>query len=169
MFLLNPEGYVHICEYSNSPFSRPDLRILIEGERDVRGQGDTSLGQSVWGSELCPLRLEVEGVAIAPLVKRAHKLVCSVFQGKLNLPCSCPALRILCLQMDVLPVVITLCSPALASSCSYGRAEAAPQTSSAALLPVMSLQEGSNTLVPLCASMHLSNSDQTRDCLWAQS
>ena len=35
MFLLNPEGYVHICEYSNSPFSRPDLRILIEGEHDV--------------------------------------------------------------------------------------------------------------------------------------
>eukprot|EP00891_Asterochloris_glomerata_P009065 jgi/Astpho2/9065/Aster-02724 len=36
MFLLNPEGYVHICEYSNSPFSRPDLRILIEGRRGIR-------------------------------------------------------------------------------------------------------------------------------------
>ena len=52
------------------------------------------------------------------------------------------------------------CSPPLASSCSLGRAEAAPQTSSVAL-PVMSLQAGSNMLVPLSASMHLSISDRT--------
>ena len=31
LFLLNPDGEVHIVDYSNSPFARPDLRILIEG------------------------------------------------------------------------------------------------------------------------------------------
>lgn len=41
-------------------------------------------------------------------------------------------------------------------SCGFSKAEAAPQTSSAAL-PVMSLQAGFNILVPLIASMHLSN------------
>ena len=33
MFLINPEGQVQVAEYSNSPFCRPDLRIMIEGER----------------------------------------------------------------------------------------------------------------------------------------
>ena len=32
MFLINPEGQVQVAEYSNSPFCRPDLRIMIEGE-----------------------------------------------------------------------------------------------------------------------------------------
>lgn len=32
MFLINPEGQVQIAEYSNSPFCRPDLRIMIEGK-----------------------------------------------------------------------------------------------------------------------------------------
>ena len=29
--MLNPDGQLVIIDYSNSPFSRPDLRILIEG------------------------------------------------------------------------------------------------------------------------------------------
>ena len=32
LFLINPEGQVQVAEYSNSPFVRPDLRILIEGK-----------------------------------------------------------------------------------------------------------------------------------------
>ena len=32
MFLINPEGQVQVAEYSNSPFCRPDLRIMIEGK-----------------------------------------------------------------------------------------------------------------------------------------
>lgn len=32
LFVLNPDGEVHIVEYSNSPFARPDLRILVEGK-----------------------------------------------------------------------------------------------------------------------------------------
>lgn len=32
MFLMNPEGKVQVAEYSNSPFCRPDLRIMIEGK-----------------------------------------------------------------------------------------------------------------------------------------
>lgn len=35
MFLINPEGQVQIAEYSNSPFCRPDLRIMIEGIRYI--------------------------------------------------------------------------------------------------------------------------------------
>ena len=31
LFLLNPDGEVIIIDYSNSPFARPDLRILVEG------------------------------------------------------------------------------------------------------------------------------------------
>ena len=31
LFLLNPDGEVVIIDYSNSPFARPDLRILVEG------------------------------------------------------------------------------------------------------------------------------------------
>ena len=31
LFLLNPDGELIIIDYSNSPFARPDLRILIEG------------------------------------------------------------------------------------------------------------------------------------------
>ena len=31
LFLLNPDGELVIIDYSNSPFARPDLRILIEG------------------------------------------------------------------------------------------------------------------------------------------
>ena len=31
IFLLNPDGELIIIDYSNSPFARPDLRILIEG------------------------------------------------------------------------------------------------------------------------------------------
>ena len=46
-----------------------------------------------------------------------------------------------CLHMTLLPVMPCLCSPALAPSCSFSRAEAAPQTSSAAL-PGMSLKAG---------------------------
>ena len=69
MFLLNPEGYVHICEYSNSPFSRPDLRILIEGKRDVPLWSHASLRQLVWGSELCSLGHETEGVAVASVAE----------------------------------------------------------------------------------------------------
>lgn len=32
LFLLNPDGELQIVDYSNSPFARPDLRILVEGE-----------------------------------------------------------------------------------------------------------------------------------------
>ena len=32
LFLLNPDGEVVIIDYSNSPFARPDLRILVEGD-----------------------------------------------------------------------------------------------------------------------------------------
>lgn len=35
MFLMNPEGKVQVAEYSNSPFCRPDLRIMIEGIRYI--------------------------------------------------------------------------------------------------------------------------------------
>ena len=31
LFLLNPDGEVVVIDYSNSPFARPDLRILVEG------------------------------------------------------------------------------------------------------------------------------------------
>lgn len=31
LFLLNPDGELIIIDYSNSPFARPDLRILVEG------------------------------------------------------------------------------------------------------------------------------------------
>lgn len=36
IILVNPEGYIQIVDYSNSPFSRPDLRILIEGIRYIQ-------------------------------------------------------------------------------------------------------------------------------------
>jgi alkyl hydroperoxide reductase subunit AhpC len=35
MLLINPEGELHTVEYSNSPFARPDLRIMIEGIRYI--------------------------------------------------------------------------------------------------------------------------------------
>lgn len=35
MFLLNEDGLLHVADYSNSPFSRPDIRILIEGALHV--------------------------------------------------------------------------------------------------------------------------------------
>lgn len=35
LFLLNPDGEVVIIDYSNSPFARPDLRILVEGAPHV--------------------------------------------------------------------------------------------------------------------------------------
>ena len=35
LFLLNPDGEVVIIDYSNSPFARPDLRILVEGMSHV--------------------------------------------------------------------------------------------------------------------------------------
>lgn len=47
-----------------------------------------------------------------------------------------------CLQMHLLPVVSCLRSPALASACSFSRAEVAPQTTRAAL-PVMCQQADS--------------------------
>ena len=31
LFVVNPQGNLHIVDYSNSPFARPDIRILIEG------------------------------------------------------------------------------------------------------------------------------------------
>jgi len=31
LFVLNPDGELQIIDYSNSPFARPDLRILVEG------------------------------------------------------------------------------------------------------------------------------------------
>ena len=31
LFVLNPDGQLVIIDYSNSPFARPDLRILVEG------------------------------------------------------------------------------------------------------------------------------------------
>lgn len=31
LFFLNPDGEVHAVDISNSPFARPDLRILLEG------------------------------------------------------------------------------------------------------------------------------------------
>ena len=31
LFVVNPQGNLHIVEYSNSPFARPDIRILIAG------------------------------------------------------------------------------------------------------------------------------------------
>lgn len=31
LFVLNTDGKLHIVDYSDSPFSRPDIRILIEG------------------------------------------------------------------------------------------------------------------------------------------
>jgi hypothetical protein len=34
--LLNPEGLLAIVDYSNSPFARPDLRILVEGIRYIQ-------------------------------------------------------------------------------------------------------------------------------------
>ncbi|EIE18663.1 hypothetical protein COCSUDRAFT_45149 [Coccomyxa subellipsoidea C-169] len=36
LFLLNPDGEVIIIDYSNSPFARPDLRILVEGIRYIQ-------------------------------------------------------------------------------------------------------------------------------------
>lgn len=38
LFLLNPDGELQIVDYSNSPFARPDLRILVEGELFLLGQ-----------------------------------------------------------------------------------------------------------------------------------
>lgn len=32
LFVVNPQGNLHIVDYSNSPFARPDIRILVEGE-----------------------------------------------------------------------------------------------------------------------------------------
>ena len=31
--LVHAQGNLHIVDYSNSPFARPDIRILIEGDR----------------------------------------------------------------------------------------------------------------------------------------
>ncbi|CAL5220616.1 g2658 [Coccomyxa viridis] len=36
LFLLNPDGEVVVIDYSNSPFARPDLRILVEGIRYIQ-------------------------------------------------------------------------------------------------------------------------------------
>ncbi|BDA49815.1 hypothetical protein COCOBI_14-4350 [Coccomyxa sp. Obi] len=36
LFLLNPDGEVIIIDYSNSPFARLDLRILVEGIRYIQ-------------------------------------------------------------------------------------------------------------------------------------
>lgn len=36
IMLLNPEGLLTIVDYSNSPFARPDLRILVEGIRYIQ-------------------------------------------------------------------------------------------------------------------------------------
>ncbi|KAK9904869.1 hypothetical protein WJX75_004327 [Coccomyxa subellipsoidea] len=36
LFLINPDGEVIIIDYSNSPFARPDLRILVEGIRYIQ-------------------------------------------------------------------------------------------------------------------------------------
>lgn len=36
LFLLNPDGELQIVDYSNSPFARPDLRILVEGIRYIQ-------------------------------------------------------------------------------------------------------------------------------------
>ena len=52
-----------------------------------------------------------------------------------------------CLHINLLPVVLCLCSPALAPSCSFSRAEAVSQSSSAAL-PAMRLQTGPMILGP---------------------
>lgn len=82
MFLLNPEGYVHICEYSNSPFSRPDLRILIEGRRGVLVQEHAKLGHAFWASELLSLCSEVQGLA---------QLGCSVAECNVRLNPPAPA------------------------------------------------------------------------------
>ena len=89
MFLLNPEGYVHICEYSNSPFSRPDLRILIEGERGVPMKGHASLRPLVWGPELCSLRFEIEGVSVAVLAESTQAGVLCV-KGAIATPLLTP-------------------------------------------------------------------------------
>ena len=69
--------------------------------------------------------------------------------------------------MNLLPVVVCLCSPALPSSCSFSTAEAALLASSAAL-PVMNLQAGINMLVLISKDLHLSNSldlDRLHVCL----
>ena len=34
--MLNPDGELQIIDYSNSPFARPDLRILVEGDNPHR-------------------------------------------------------------------------------------------------------------------------------------
>ncbi|KAK9837331.1 hypothetical protein WJX81_006697 [Elliptochloris bilobata] len=36
LFVLNPDGELQIIDYSNSPFARPDLRILAEGIRFIQ-------------------------------------------------------------------------------------------------------------------------------------
>ena len=69
--------------------------------------------------------------------------------------------------MNLLPVGICLCSPALASSCSFSTAGAALLASSAAL-PVMNLQAGISMLVLISKDLHLSNSldlDRLHVCL----
>lgn len=35
--MLNPDGELQIIDYSNSPFARPDMRILVEGAQRARG------------------------------------------------------------------------------------------------------------------------------------
>ena len=33
--MLNPDGELQIIDYSNSPFARPDMRILVEGAQTL--------------------------------------------------------------------------------------------------------------------------------------
>ena len=63
-----------------------------------------------------------------------------------------------CQHMNLLPVVIRLCSPALASSCNFSTAKAASQIGSAALF-VMSLQDGHAVESPFAPCCALSSAD----------
>ena len=41
--MLNPDGELQILDYSNSPFARPDLRILVEGALPRRSMSSLEL------------------------------------------------------------------------------------------------------------------------------
>ena len=50
--MLNPDGELQIIDYSNSPFARPDMRILVEGAQKTLGH--VSCAWSSCGMEKSP-------------------------------------------------------------------------------------------------------------------
>ena len=52
--MLNPDGELQIIDYSNSPFARPDMRILVEGAQKTLGH--VSCAWSSCGMEKSPSR-----------------------------------------------------------------------------------------------------------------